>query len=142
MKKGINNIMIFISEYNIPLSLFALYVFVTHALGIQNCILKLLIGYPCPGCGMSRAAFSLLRLDFIAAFHYNPFIFLLPFLFLGIALKQNQFVKKIMKSPWVWISITIVIFIVYILRFVYIYPNAPMDYYRNNLFSFILSIFK
>ena len=35
-------------------------------------------GVPCPGCGMSRAAFALLRLDFSAAFRYHPMIFVLP----------------------------------------------------------------
>ena len=28
----------------------------------------------CPGCGISRMLLSLLKLDFAAAFHYNPFL--------------------------------------------------------------------
>ena len=50
---------------------------VLFALGI-TCPIKWLTGVSCPGCGMSRACFSLLRLDFAAAFEYHPVIFAMP----------------------------------------------------------------
>ena len=31
-----------------------------------------LVGLSCPGCGMTRAFFALLRLDFSSAFYYHP----------------------------------------------------------------------
>ena len=34
-------------------------------------------GYLCPGCGVSRMCLALIRLDFSAAFHYNPVILIL-----------------------------------------------------------------
>lgn len=142
MKKANKNLMCFISEYNVLLSLFALYVFMTHALEIQNCIVKLLLGYPCPGCGMSRAAFALMRFDFAEAFRYNPFIYLFPFAVFGIAFKDNNIIQKWIKKPLIWSIILIVIILTYILRFIFIYPNAPMDYYPNNLLAFIFSLFK
>ena len=40
-------------------------------LGI-GCPLYQLTGLQCPGCGNSRAAMALLRLDFAASFSYNP----------------------------------------------------------------------
>lgn len=94
MKKPLLNIMSFISRFNIPICLFGLYVFLTRAMEIQNCVIKWIIGYPCPGCGMTRAVFSLIQFDFIQAFRYNPFVYLLPFLFLGIAFQHIDFVKK------------------------------------------------
>lgn len=42
------------------------------------CIIKLLTGLSCPGCGMTRAYISLLSLDFSAAFYYHPIWFLVP----------------------------------------------------------------
>ena len=42
-----------------------------------GCPVQHFTGVPCPGCGMSRAAFALLRLDFAAAFRYHPMIFVL-----------------------------------------------------------------
>ena len=54
-----------------------LFYFLLFALGI-TCPIKYLTGISCPGCGMSRAYFSLFRLDLNAAFDYHP---LWPFVF-------------------------------------------------------------
>ncbi len=45
------------------------------------CAVRRLTGYPCPGCGMTRAVLSALRLDFRAAFAYHPLWVTLPLLF-------------------------------------------------------------
>ena len=52
-----------------------------HGFGIP-CLLRTFTGLLCPGCGNSRAAMALLRLDFAAAFSYNP-TFPLQFGYLG-----------------------------------------------------------
>ena len=44
------------------------------------CIIKLLTGLYCPGCGAGRACFSILHGQFFDAFCYNPLlVILLPF---------------------------------------------------------------
>lgn len=44
------------------------------------CIIKLLTGMYCPGCGAGRACFSILHGKFFDAFCYNPLlVILLPF---------------------------------------------------------------
>ncbi|HIZ75573.1 MAG TPA: DUF2752 domain-containing protein [Candidatus Mediterraneibacter stercoravium] len=44
------------------------------------CIIKLLTGLYCPGCGAGRACFSILHGKFFDAFCYNPLlVILLPF---------------------------------------------------------------
>ncbi len=58
-------------------ALYALFVKLT-GFGIP-CPIRLMTGLECPGCGTSRMAMSLLRLDFVSAFRYNPAVFcLLP----------------------------------------------------------------
>lgn len=42
-----------------------------------HCPFKWFFGIPCPGCGMLRAFFSLLRLDFQKAFSFHPLVFLM-----------------------------------------------------------------
>ena len=51
---------------------FALWLFLT------GCPIHRLTGLPCPGCGMSRALFCLVRLDFAGAWYYHPLAFFLP----------------------------------------------------------------
>lgn len=44
------------------------------------CVFHELTGLYCPGCGITRAAVSLLQLDFAQAFRFNPLLFFLfPF---------------------------------------------------------------
>ena len=42
------------------------------------CIWRTLTGYPCPGCGLTRALGSISTLDFNSALHFNPIAFLIP----------------------------------------------------------------
>lgn len=42
-------------------------------------------GRPCPGCGLSRMFLALFRLDFAAAFGYNPVGFVAVFLWNAVA---------------------------------------------------------
>ena len=44
---------------------------VMRLLGI-TCPIKFVTGVSCPGCGMTRACLSALRLDFADAFYYHP----------------------------------------------------------------------
>ncbi len=48
------------------------------------CVFRHFFGLYCPGCGMTRAALSVLRLDFLSALYYNPLVFSLPYIALYI----------------------------------------------------------
>ena len=44
----------------------------------HGCPIRLLTGISCPGCGMTRALFALLSLDFPLALEMHPLVLLLP----------------------------------------------------------------
>lgn len=58
-----------------------------------GCPFRWLTGICCPGCGMTRAVISLLRLDFRQAFYYYPLVFLVPLVFV-LYLLRKHFSKK------------------------------------------------
>lgn len=59
---------------------------------MPRCMLRSLTGYDCPGCGLQRAAHSLLHGNIIAAWHYNPFLFfILP---LGVTYSVLELTDK------------------------------------------------
>lgn len=68
-----------------------LYLLVITASGI-GCPIRYVTGIPCPGCGMSRAAFALLHLDFAGAFAAHPMVFVIfPYLFYAIHFNTRIF---------------------------------------------------
>lgn len=76
-------------------------------------------GLYCPGCGVTRMLFSLIKLDFYQAFRYNPLVFIL--LIIGIIYLLIKFILKkfniiIKVSNYVWYILIIIVIIYGILR--------------------------
>ena len=89
-----------------------------YGIGI-SCIFNKITGPYCPGCGMTRAVFSLLKLDFYQAFRYNMFsILLLPVLILcffgaiygWLFNKPNFIANKIPQAFWIVMVILMLLY--------------------------------
>lgn len=61
------------------------------------CPLYILTGLQCPFCGMTRAHFALLRLDFGAAFDFNP-LYPLGMPYLLLILHSTELKKRFGKT--------------------------------------------
>lgn len=55
---------------------------------MPKCIVRVLIGWDCPGCGSQRALHALLHGDLAGAFHANALLFLLIPLILILAVLE------------------------------------------------------
>ena len=67
-----------------------LYVLFLYFTGI-GCPIKFISGICCPGCGMTRAVISALKLDFKQAFYYHPLWCITPLAFvLLILFRKNK----------------------------------------------------
>ena len=69
------------------------YCLLRFALGLP-CPIKHLSGISCPGCGMTRALWSLVTLDFTAALRYHPAAFVLPVFVILLILFKVKGMKK------------------------------------------------
>ena len=59
------------------------------------CLFYKITSFKCPGCGITRMLFSILKLDFKKAFFYNPVVFiLLPFLSFYILYQEYIYITK------------------------------------------------
>lgn len=64
----------------------------------MGCPIRALTGIPCPSCGMTRATFDLLRLDFADAFSNHPFVFVVyPYLFF-LFHYNARFLRRLSKA--------------------------------------------
>ena len=88
------------------------------------CLFYEITGYYCPGCGITRLLFSLLKLDFYQAFRYNPLIFIL------IIITGIYWLVKFILKKFINISIAIPNYVYYILLVIVIIfgilRNIPM----------------
>lgn len=94
--------------------LFLLYIF-----DFLFCPFHKLTNLYCPGCGVTRMIFSILKLDFYQAFRFNPFLFILsPFFLLyivdefliNIFGKKSFFINKISDNVYLFLLILAIIF--------------------------------
>lgn len=108
------------------------------------CPVVLMTGYPCPGCGLTRAALRLLHFDFTGAWEMHPFIYVIGVLALFFCLNRYILNGKYTKQLKAFVVITAIAMIIfYIWRMFTIYPEIPpMTYYEGNCLRRILYFVK
>ena len=71
-------------------------------LGIP-CVFHAITKLECPGCGVTRMLISIVKLDFISAFWYNPFLFVTgPFLIAYLIACEVKFIKHGNRNMGKW----------------------------------------
>ncbi len=124
MKKRLNKIII----RDLLIILFAIsYYFLNKYTGFSiPCLFKELTGYDCPGCGITRMIFALMRLDIKSAFNFNPLVFIYaPFIamyfiyndYLYIYDKKDKYISRI--PQYIWIILIIITIAFGIIRNIY-----------------------
>ncbi len=108
----------------------------------RNCPVVLICGYPCPGCGITRAFWAFVTLHPVKALHYNP-VYPLWLAVLLTAFWIRYIKGKSLKGLYYPLLFTgIITLLVYIYRMIFIFPgDEPMVYVHENLFSIIRSFF-
>jgi len=110
----------------------AAYFYVTNLLFGSVCPSKILVGLPCPGCGLTRAALLMLGGDFIGSLRMNP---ILPFLFVYailILLKKKNAARNYI------IFVIILSFAVFGYRVIFSFGTEPVVYNPRNLTNFMI----
>ncbi len=95
-----------------------LYIVLMNIIFGSSCLIKNLIHFPCPFCGMTRAHLSALSLDFITALRYHPMFFIgLPFL--ALVMFEENFTGRLKKiSNITVITIGLLFILIYIIRLI------------------------
>lgn len=106
---------------------------VLFLLGI-TCPIKYVFGISCPGCGMTRSLFSLIRFDFQQSWHYHPLAIYLVILLVITLLTKG---KLIQRKP-VWILTLFLFMTVYVYRLAFTDGDIVSICIKN---SFLYSIF-
>lgn len=110
------------------------YLWIKRVFFRSSCIWVLITGFPCPGCGLTRAGVALLKGRFRSAFEIHPFIYAIVILFVVFCI-QRYILKKSPKAFVKWgIALLVGMLVFYAYRMLYLFPGEPpMSYYRYNL---------
>ena len=121
---------------NFRVAILALVLYNVLARGIFQafCPQLILTGFPCAGCGMTRAVFCILTGSFERGMRLNPaaplwILFLLWFF-------GNRYLKGVHpKSTMLWLALVCAATLgIYGYRMLHFFPgDPPLVYYRNNI---------
>lgn len=118
---------------------FVIYYIIIHAMFDAFCPLLVVTGFPCPGCGLTRAGMYLLRGDIFKAAALNPSIFfvVLFLLYCGyFRYVKGTKVRSFSLVLGVFVGMTLA---VYAYRMHLYFPNkVPYVYHKKNLLAEIL----
>ena len=125
-----------IKNMRIAILLIAVYLGLNRIVFPVSCIWVAITGFPCPGCGLTRAGIALLRGEFKEAFQIDPFIYVIAALLVLFCV--YRYILK--RSQKVFVKYVLVVVIAmlcfYVYRMIFVFPGEPpMSYYRNNLLS-------
>ncbi|MBQ6787477.1 MAG: DUF2752 domain-containing protein [Lachnospiraceae bacterium] len=125
-----------IKNYYIAILLFGVLNIIVRAVFHAFCPFLIITGFPCAGCGMTRAVICLLTGQFTRGMNLNPAA---PFWIAWIAFFLFERYVRGENSKWNNILLGIVVVItlaVYVYRMLTQFPgNPPMTYYRNNVLT-------
>ncbi len=102
-------------------------------LGISPCPMVLLTGFPCPGCGMSRAAVLFLKGHWKEAWQMHPFIYIVLILAVLAFIQRYIWGRSLSAIGRAAVLTALLAIGFYIYRIVKFFPcQAPMTYEAHN----------
>lgn len=123
-----------IKNMKLALLLVTLYLWMNRTFFCSSCIWVMVTGFPCPGCGLTRAGVAFLQGDFERAFRIHPFIYAIVVLSFFFCL-YRYILKKSQRVFVKWMIVLIIgMLVFYVYRMIFLFPGEPpMSYYKYNL---------
>lgn len=117
----------------VPVSIFVSYLLVGQYFLYTLCPTVLITGFPCPGCGMTRALFAFLRGNFTAAWRLHPFVYVLLAYCICFCVRRYILLKECKNHGKYLMGILCLMFAFYIYRMIRYFPgNPPISYYYGS----------
>jgi hypothetical protein len=113
------------------------------------CIFRNVTGFPCPGCGLTRAGQHLLHFEFQKSFEFHPLFIPLALILTLYSLQlfgidsKTRIIARLMADKRFWVVTLCLFLTVYVIRMIILYPDVPpMVYDENSLVQKISKLFQ
>lgn len=128
-----------ICKYKMLGIVLVVYYFVTELVFSAFCPSVIFTGFPCPGCGMTRAFLFLLTGQFARAWNINPMIYGFAVFAVYAGIQRYLLGKKVKGWKTILVVLVAALIGVYIYRMYHFFPNKPpMTFTGGSLFERLL----
>ena len=126
-----------VKKATILVAFLILYMLISHWLTGTACFFRSTIGVPCPGCGLTRAYFALLSLDFKAAFAYHPLFWYIPIVVIVSLVFYFKYDTLEVKGLIKFYQASALLFVlVFIIRLIILFPfKEPLSLNEAAVFA-------
>lgn len=143
MKTICGRIVADIKEYGMAVLMLLLYTVVVNLVFHAFCPVVIFSGYPCPGCGITRAAVCLMTGRWKRAWQFNPVIF--PIALTAVYVGWNRYLmgRKAKGIKWFLAVLFLLLIVVYIVRMWLYFPDRePYVYAEDNMLAHIFTFYQ
>ena len=129
-------IMTDVKEYGMAVVALFIYTVVVNLVFRVFCPLVIFTGFPCPGCGITRASVCLLAGRWGQAWQLNPVVF--PVMAAAVYFAVNRYLlgKKARGFRWMIIAVFVLLLAVYCIRMYLYFPErVPYIYTHDNILA-------
>lgn len=125
-----------VKQYKWSAAAFLVYYLAVRTVFHAFCPLLILTGFPCPGCGITRAVLCILTGQFARAWHLNPCAYLWVFFALWFIYRRYIIGWSVKGAAQGLAVIAAVMIAVYLFRMISEFPgHPPMTFKRDNMLN-------
>lgn len=97
-----------------------------------GCVFRHVTGFPCPGCGTTRACIAFLQGHVVDAFYWHPLFWLTVPLVIVCVFTNGKLARSDKINHGIWLTLALMYLTVYVVRMILLFPDTPpMDYNEN-----------
>lgn len=130
-------------QYGMAVVVFIVYTVIVNLVFHAFCPAVIFCGFPCPGCGITRAAVCLITGRWQQAWQLNPVVFAIAVTTAYFIYRRYLLGTKVIGLKWLITAVFVLLAVVYIVRMYLYFPDrAPYVYTEENMLTRILPFYQ
>lgn len=132
-----------VKEYGMAFVALVVYTFIVNLVFHAFCPAVIISGFPCPGCGITRASVCLLTGRWQQAWQLNPTIFTVVLTALYFLWNRYLLGVKAAGIKWMVAAVLVLLIGVYLVRMYLYFPGrVPYVYTEENILAHVLPYYQ
>lgn len=132
-----------VKEYGMAVVVVIVYTIIANLVFHAFCPVVIVSGFPCPGCGITRATACLLTGRWQQAWRLNPVIFAIVLAAVWFCVNRYLLGRKTAGFKWMIAAVFVLLFGVYVVRMYMYFPDrTPYVYTQDNMLARMLPFYQ